>query len=205
MRLNRVHVLRREQRTNNSYRMLCFESFVFTCLTCKNVQRFRNGPVHEFYGLKASQMRKVRASSHEYPHIEKSRIFGNRNSKVRWPTTVTAKELTSRQKNNLTAKRKTTTSRQKKWELKCPLSIEEILPWVFFFLPWGFLFLWVFFFLPWGFSFCRESFSLCHEGILFAVSLSFCREVFLFAESLMLLPLQLWATVLRWGKQQAIG
>ena len=30
MRLNRVLVLRREQRTNNSYRMLRFESFVFT-------------------------------------------------------------------------------------------------------------------------------------------------------------------------------
>ena len=107
MRLNRVLVLGREQRTNNSYRMLRFESFVFTCLT-----------VHEFYGLKASQMSKVRASSHEYPHVEKSRIFRNRISKVRWPTTVTAKELTSQQKekphgkkNNLTAKRKT--SRQK--------------------------------------------------------------------------------------------
>ena len=84
--------------TNNSYRMLRFESFVFTCLTYRNVQRFRNGPVHELYGLKASQMSKVCASSHEYPHIEKSRIFGNRISKVRWPTTVTEKELTSRQK-----------------------------------------------------------------------------------------------------------
>ena len=79
MRLNRVLVLRREQRTNNSYRMLRFESFVFTY---RNVQRFRNGPVHEFYGLKASQMSKVRASSHEYPLDEKSRIFGNRISKV---------------------------------------------------------------------------------------------------------------------------
>ena len=120
MRLNRVHILRPEQQTNNSYRMLCFESFVFTCLTCKNVQRFRNGPVHEFYGLKAGQKSKVRASSHEYPHIEKSKIFGNRNSKVQWPTTVTAKEITSRQrktsrqKNNLAAKRITTTSQQKK-------------------------------------------------------------------------------------------
>ena len=73
------------------YRMLHFESFLFTCLTYRNVQCFRNGPVHEFYGLKASQMSKVRASSHEYPHVEKSRIFGNRISKVRWPTTVTQK------------------------------------------------------------------------------------------------------------------
>ena len=98
MRLNRVLVLRREQRTNNSYRMLRFESFGFTCLTYRNVQRFGNGPVPEFYGLKASKMSKVRASSHEYPHVEKSRIFGNIISKVRWPITVTAKELTSRQK-----------------------------------------------------------------------------------------------------------
>ena len=78
-------------------------------------------PVHEFYGLKASQISKVHASSHEYPHVEKSRIFGNRISKVRWTTTVAAKELTSRQKekphdkkNNLTAERITMTSRQEK-------------------------------------------------------------------------------------------
>ena len=97
MRLNCVLVLRR---VNNSYRTTVTEceSFVFTCLTYKNVQHFRNGPVHGFYGLKASQMSKVHASSHEYPHVQKSRIFGNRISKVWWPTTVTAKELTSRQK-----------------------------------------------------------------------------------------------------------
>ena len=99
--------------------MLRFESFVFTCLTYRNVQRFRNGPVHEFYGLKAGQKSKVRASSHEYPHIEKSKIFGNRNSKVQWPTTVTAKEITSRQrktsrqKNNLAAKRKSSRQKEK--------------------------------------------------------------------------------------------
>ena len=85
MRLNCVLI------PNNSYRMLHFDSFLFTCLTYRNVQRFRNGPVHEFYGLKASQMSKVRVSSHEYPHVEKSRIFGNRMSKVWWPTTVTQK------------------------------------------------------------------------------------------------------------------
>ena len=97
------------------------ESFVFTCLTYRNVQRFRNGAVHEFYGLKASQMSNVHASSHDYPHVQKSRIFGNRISKVRWPTTVTAKELTSWQKekphgekNNLMAERITTISQQKK-------------------------------------------------------------------------------------------
>ena len=97
------------------------ESFVFTCLTYRNVQRFRNGPVHEFYGLKPSQMSKVHASSQEYPHVEKSGIFGNRISKVRWPRTVPAKELISRQKeiphakkNNLMAERITMTSPQKK-------------------------------------------------------------------------------------------
>ena len=51
--------------------MLRFESFVFTCLTYRNVQRFRNRQVHEFYGLKANQMSKVHVSSHEYPHVEK--------------------------------------------------------------------------------------------------------------------------------------
>ena len=62
--------------------------------------------------------------------------------------------------------------------------------------------------------FCFETFSFCHEVFLFAASLfllaarwgySFSREVFLFAVRLMLLPWQLWATILRWGKQQAIG
>ena len=94
MRLNHVLVFRRAK---NSYRKIVTEceSFVFTCLTYRNVQRFRNGPVHEFYGLKASQINKVHASSHEYPHVEKSRIFGNRIS----PNFKgTAKELTSPQK-----------------------------------------------------------------------------------------------------------
>ena len=50
----------------------CKESFVFTCLTYKNVFRFWNGPVHKFNSFKASQMSKVCASSHEYPHIEKN-------------------------------------------------------------------------------------------------------------------------------------
>ena len=81
-------------RSSPRYRMSRFESFVFTCLTHRNVQCFRNGPVHEFYVLKATQMSKVRASSHKYPYVEKSRIFGNKISKVRWPTTVKAKRKT---------------------------------------------------------------------------------------------------------------
>ena len=146
--------------------------------------------------------------------LKKSGIFVKRISKVRWPTTVTAKELTSRQKQwphgkkknimtkgkRFTRKRITTTSRQKKKKLKCPLGIEEILLGVFFFLLWGFLFAvslsfccevclfalrlfplpLVWFFLPWGFSFCCEV-------------------------TVILLPWQLWATVQRRGKQQAIG
>ena len=78
MRLNPVLVLCREQRTNNSYRMQRFESFFFTCLTYRNVQRFRNGPVHELYGLKASQMSKVDATSHEYPHVERINLTAKR-------------------------------------------------------------------------------------------------------------------------------
>ena len=49
----------------------CKKSFVSNCPTYKNVQRFRNGPVHESHGLKDSQMSKVHASSHDYPHVEK--------------------------------------------------------------------------------------------------------------------------------------
>ena len=103
MRLN----LCRKQWTNNSYRMLRFESFVFTCLIYRNVQHFWNGPVHEFYGLKASQMSKGHASSHAIPT----------SSGTEFPQRYGGPQL-SRQKNyphgknkNLMAKRKT--SRQK--------------------------------------------------------------------------------------------
>ena len=60
---------------------LCKESFGFTCLTFKNVQRFRNRPVHKFFGLKACQMSKVHASSHEYPHVEKIKNLREQNFK----------------------------------------------------------------------------------------------------------------------------
>ena len=75
MRLNRVLILRRKQRAVTE----C-ESFVLTCLIYRKVQCFQNGPAHEFYGLKAIEFHaKVHASSHEYPpHVDKSRIFGNR-------------------------------------------------------------------------------------------------------------------------------
>ena len=42
---------------------------------------FQNGLVHKFYGLKASQMSKVRASSHEYPHVEKIKNLREQNLK----------------------------------------------------------------------------------------------------------------------------
>ena len=61
--------------------MLRFESFVFTCLMYKNVQLFQNSPVHEFYGLKASHMNKVRASSHEYPQVGKIKNLHGQNFK----------------------------------------------------------------------------------------------------------------------------
>jgi len=37
--------------------------------------------VHEFYGLKASQMSKVRASSHEYPDAEEIKNLCEQNFK----------------------------------------------------------------------------------------------------------------------------
>ena len=184
-----------------------FESFVFTSLTYKNVQRFRNGPVHEFYGLKASQMSKVRASSHKYPHVEKSRIFGNRISKVRWPTTITAKELTSQQKEKPHGKKNNHDLMAKEMRIKLSSWYRRNFAVSLFLFAVRFSFCFEsffprevslfaaspFLFAPrWGYFFCPESFS-------------FCREVFLFAMRLMLLPRQLWATVLRWGKQQAIG
>ena len=69
----------REQQLQNA--AFCKESFVFTCLTYKNVQRFQDQPVHEFYGLKASQISKVHASFHEYPHNEKVKNLREQNFK----------------------------------------------------------------------------------------------------------------------------
>ena len=47
----------------------------------KNVQCFWNGPVHKLYGLKASQMIEVHASSHKYPHVEKIKNLSEQNFK----------------------------------------------------------------------------------------------------------------------------
>ena len=73
MRLNRVLVL-----FEHSYRMLHFVKKALFSL----VQRFRNGLVYEFYGLKVSKMNKVCASSQEYPHVEKIKHFRERNFKA---------------------------------------------------------------------------------------------------------------------------
>ena len=67
----------------------CDESFVFTRLTYKNVQRFQNEPLHQSYGLKASQVSNVRASSHKYPHVEKIK---NAKNKTQHSATVVHKE-----------------------------------------------------------------------------------------------------------------
>ena len=66
---------------NAAFWKLCFH-----LTDIKNAQCFRNGQVHEFYSLKDNQMSKVRASSHEYPHVEKLRIFVNRISNLRQTT-----------------------------------------------------------------------------------------------------------------------
>ena len=78
MRLNRVLVLCEQQLQNAAF---CKESFVFTCLVYKNVLRFWNQLVHEFYGLKASQMSEIRASSHKNPHVEKIKNLREQNFK----------------------------------------------------------------------------------------------------------------------------
>ena len=53
----------------------CEENFVLACLTYRMSSVFGTGrPGHEFYGLKASQMKKVPASSHEYPHVEEIKL-----------------------------------------------------------------------------------------------------------------------------------
>ena len=115
---------------------------------------------------------------------------------------IKAKQKTSRQKQN--------TSQQKQNSF--------VLPWVFTFavryrylvfavkylvLPWGFWFCREvfcfyceifgfavrFLFLPWGFRFCREVFCFCREVFGFAV------RYFVFAMRFLVLPWQLWATI----------
>jgi len=67
--------------TGDENEMYCNEKLCFRLSDIQKVQCFRNGSVHEFYGLKASQMSKVRASLHEYPDVEKIKNLWNRISK----------------------------------------------------------------------------------------------------------------------------
>ena len=70
MRLNRVLVLREQQLQNAAF---CKESFVFTCLTYKKLcPAFSEWADPQILCLKAGQISKIHASSHEYPHVEKN-------------------------------------------------------------------------------------------------------------------------------------
>ena len=73
MRLTRVLVLCVQKAA------FCKESFVFICLTYRNVQCFRNWLLDEFHSLKASQMSKVRASSQECQRVEKIKNLHEQN------------------------------------------------------------------------------------------------------------------------------
>ena len=162
MRLNRVLVLGttdEQQLQNAAFWKLCFHlSDIQKC------PAFSEQPVHEFCGLKVNQMSKVRASSHEYPHVEKSRIFGNRILKVRWPTTVTAKELTSRQKEKPHGKKNNHYLTAKKLQLKRPRYRRNFAVSLFLFAV--------------SLSFCREVFVFAASLFLFAApwGYSFCRD-----------------------------
>ena len=68
--LNRVLVLR-EQQLQNAVTWFVKKAFVFAYLTT----------THEFYGLKATQMSKVCASSHEYPDAEEIKNLCKQNFK----------------------------------------------------------------------------------------------------------------------------
>ena len=138
---------------------------------------------------------------------------------VRWLTTVTAKVLTSRQKEKdsqlkelphraekrkrLPAKRKTHGKKKKRLKAKRkPHGRKKKTHGKISSIPRGHfnsyffchevvvnLFAVRLFFLPWGLFFWPWGYSFCREGY------SFGREVFLFAVRLILLPWQLWATV----------
>ena len=134
---------------------------------------------------------------------------------------LTAKRITSRQKElkRLAAKRKTSRQKEKDWRQN--FFDAERTFYFLFLLPWGrgysfcrevilftvglILFAVRFFLLSWGFSFCREvflvawGFSFCCEIILFAVRFfflpwgySFCREVILFTVGLILFAMRLF-------------
>ena len=87
--------------------------------------------------MKANQMSKVCASSHEYPHAEKkSRIFVNRISKVRWPSRLSwEKNLSSELKEKPHGKKNNLA--EKEIRIKNVLSASKKFCHESFFLPWG--------------------------------------------------------------------
>ena len=92
---------------NNSYRVLRFNSVVFTYLKISNVFETGQSTSSMARIMKANQMSKLCASSNEYPHVEKIKNLCEQNFKgtVAQPT-VTAKELSSRQKEKPQGKKK---------------------------------------------------------------------------------------------------
>ena len=115
-----------------------------------------------------------------------------------WPTTVTAKPKTSRQKQkhhgetkNLTAKTKYVTAKPKTSRqnqiLHSKNKIALVLPWVFAFAVRYLVFAVKYLFLPWGLWFCREGFGFVVRYFVFSVrflvlpwGFRFCGEVFCF-------------------------
>ena len=62
---------------NNSYRMLCFESFVFTCLTYKNASVFGTGRSTNSMAWKLTKWAKFMLVFMNTHLLKKSRIFVN--------------------------------------------------------------------------------------------------------------------------------
>ena len=127
--------------------------------------------------MKANQMSKVCANSHEYPHVEKNQeSLWTQFQRYGGPADCHSKGI------NLRAKRKISGQKEKPHGKKNnPTAKDKRIKNVL--SAWK--------------KFCRESFFLLR-------GFSFCREVFLFAMRLIFLPWQWWATVQRWGKQQAL-
>ena len=77
--------------TNNTNAVFCEKALSdnhasYAHLTHKNVDRFRNGSVNEFYSLKVSQSSKVHASSHEHLRCGNIEHLVNRTLKLRQTT-----------------------------------------------------------------------------------------------------------------------
>ena len=117
-----------------------------------------------------------------------------------WPTTVTAKPKTSRQRQkhhgknkNLTAKTKTSRQNQKPHRQKQNTSQQnQILhskSKIALGLPWVFAFAMRYLFFAVGICFCHEVFVFAVRFFGFAVT------YFVFAMRFLVLPWQLWATV----------